>query len=172
MDQQELRFLLKCNDKLPIYDNSLLLPIWENIMYEYEELTNNHAYTHSLRKISNDNKKVNRITALIACFWLLKYNDPKAKEDLKYWGLENITLIGLSTKILQEKTKLNIDKIRNNKNKQVENFDFERVIVNMENNLERNLDIDILTVKKWVRLCQSIDERAKQIEMLNQRRTK
>ena len=167
MDKKDLRYLLECKE-LPIYDVSKLLSIWEDILKEYERLTENQSYTMSLRKISADNQKVNRIVGLTACYWMLKYKWPGGEEDLKFWDISNCSLVNLKTIILREETKLNIQILRDKSHKKLENnnFDFDKFLVSIENNLERNLDIESISVKKWVYLCKSIEEKSRQLEAL------
>jgi hypothetical protein len=164
MDKQELRLLLKCN-RLPVYDVSKLLPVWENILHEYEKLTDSFGYTNSLKKISFDAIKTNRLNGLIACYYLLKYNMPESEEALQYWKISNISTDALKTKILQEKTKLNIEAIRKRKDVK-QDFDFETMVMDVENSLERNLDINTMTVKRWVAACKSIEKKVKYYENL------
>ena len=165
MDKQDLRYLLNCKS-LPIYDISILIPIWDSILKEYETLTNNFGYTMSLRKISSESQKINRLNGLIACFYLVKYNLPGSKEALKYWNINNDSITNLKTIILREKTKLSIDALRNNKTIKSD-FDFDRMLVTIQNARERDFyDIDKISVKQWVFECKEIENKIKQLESL------
>lgn len=160
--------MLDCRE-LPEYNCNLLASVWENILKEYEKLTNHYEYTNQLRKVNNDTAKLNRLTGIIACYYLIRYQSPNAKQYIDYWDIpENEE--ALFTLILQEKTKLNIEALRNKKPTVNVEFDFDKMIVNVENNLARNIDLDSTTVKKWVHLCKSIEEKNKQIEKLHARR--
>lgn len=159
----DLRHLLDC-DELPEYDVNILVPVWEEIIKEYEKLTNSFGYTNHLRKLNNNTAKLNRLNGLIACVYLVKYNHKDAQEYTKFWKVPE-TVEGITTAILQEKTRLNIEAVRNKSSKS-EEVDFEKLVVQIENSLERNLDIENITVKKWVYICKSIEEKAKAIENL------
>jgi hypothetical protein len=166
MDKQELRYLIKCK-RLPCYNISKLVPIWDEILKEYEKLTNSFGYTNMLRKISWDAQKTNRLNGLISCFYLLKYKSPEAELALQYWGITNNSPANLQTIILREKTRLNIDALRNKKQDTKSDFDFDRMLVQIQNSRERDFsDIDKISVKTWVYECKAIEERVKQLESL------
>jgi hypothetical protein len=170
MDKQDLRYLLKCK-KLPVYDQSKLVPTWDSILREYEKLTDSSGYSMSLRKISSDAQKVNRLNGLISCFYLLKYKLPGAEEGLEYWGINNNSPANLMTIILREKTKLNIDILRNRKEVKT-NFDFDEMLISVQNSRERDfINIDSLSVKQWVYECKAIDKKVKYLESLTHGRS-
>lgn len=168
METGDLRHLLDC-DELPEYDISILIPVWEDIIKEYEKLTNSFGYTNHLRKLSHNTAKINRLNGLIACVYLVKYQHPDASEYAKFWRVPN-TVEGITTVILQEKTRLNIEAVRN-KAPKTEVVKFTKLLVDLENALDRNLDVDSITVDKWVYLCKSLEEKAKALENLKHGRT-
>lgn len=157
METNNLKFLQENeDDKEP--DN--LKIIWDSILLEYESLTKRSDYSIGLRRLGIDLQKHSRLTGLIACYHLLRYGR-EIKEDLAYWGVtDNIKV--LEQKILQERTRLNIEAIQKAKPQPKEDFD--KILVLVENALNRNLDDDNLSVKKWVYLCKSIEERANKLE--------
>ena len=129
-------------------------------MLEYEALTKRTDYSMGIRKVQNDVIKHNRLNGLVACYHLMRYGK-ESKEDLQYWGLSN-NIKAVEVKILQERTKLNIDSIKKETPGKTEDFD--KLLIMVENSLNRNLDSENISVKKWVFICQSIEERAKKLE--------
>lgn len=164
METGDLRHILISN-KLPEYNSFLLVPYWEKIIKEYEKLTNTYSYSDHLRKVDSGAAKLNRLVSIIACYYLLKYNHPDGEMYAKFWNVTT-NINSLATIILQERTKLNIEALRNKQQPVKVDFDFDKILVNIENNLERNLDQDKITVKKWVYLCKSIEEKSKALERL------
>jgi len=164
LETNDLRHLLDC-EELPEYNQELLIPVWDAIVKEYQELTDSKAYSMNLLKMGNDLIKHNRLNGLIACYHLLRYGE-NCEEQLNYWGVSNnIKLV--EQKIRQEQTRLNISIIQENSKVKPESKDFEEILIDVENALNRNLDVEKITVKKWVFICKKIAERAKQIEQLN-----
>jgi uncharacterized protein YbcC (UPF0753/DUF2309 family) len=137
-------------------------------MLEYEALTKRTDYSMGIRKFSNDLLKHNRLTGLVTCYHLMRYGKD-VKEQLQYWGVSD-NIKALETKILQEKTKLHIESIK--KDTQEKTEDLDKLLVLVENSLNRNLDSENISVKKWVYLCQSIEDRAKKLEQHGRRQNK
>jgi hypothetical protein len=162
METGQLKYLQE-NENDP--EKTDLKIIWDGIMKEYQTLTNREDYTMTIRKTVSDLQKHNRLNGLIACYHLMRYNID-VRSDLKYWGIEKPNIQILEQKILQERTKLNIEIIQKS-NKETKKEDFDRLTVLVENALNRNLDVDNISVKKWVYLCKSIEDKARQIEQIN-----
>jgi len=128
----DLRYILRLKDydKLPEYDQSLLLDYWDKIMEEYEEDSGNSAYTQHMRKTNYFLMKENRINGLKACYMMMFVNPELAIENLKYWDIQIKSKNELLQRIRAEETKLRIDKIRdkNNSDKQEGKNYFETII--------------------------------------------
>lgn len=173
METQDLRYLLKTTI-LPEYSQTVLIDVWDSILKEYEVLTNTHMYSQTLRKINSDTSKINRINGLSACYHLLDLKPELALEDLKYWKIpikDNSieSLNKLLTIINQEKTRYKIAEIRKTVPEQLK-VEFEDLVFFVENNIGANyiqLDVEKITVSKWVKMLKSIEKRAEAIKKIN-----
>ena len=142
-------------------------------MIEFQQLTNSFAYTMNLKKEGYNLQKQNRLYGLITCYHLLRHGVKQAYEDLKYWGIESTTVEQLELKILQERTKLNINYIQKHEKEELNNKEpetFEKLVVAVEMALNREINIDNYTVSKWVYLLKKIEERARELEKQNNAR--
>ena len=166
LESNDLRHLIDC-DELPENASDNLKLVWDAIMREYQNLTHRQDYSMSIRKFTSDLEKHNRLNGLISCYHLLRYGI-NCSDQLKHWGLNSNNIQALELKILQEKTKLNIELVQK-QNKVEPKEDFDKLVVLVENSLNRNIDVEKISVKKWVYLCKSIEDKAHQIEKLNGR---
>lgn len=153
--------MLNVEDLPEIVPDNLKI-IWDGIMKEYQDLTKRQDYTVSIRRAAINIEKHNRLNGLIACYHLMRYG-VDVSEELSFWNVPNKFEL-LEQKILQERTRLNIEYLQNNKEKHTEDFD--KLAVLVENSLNRNLDTDNISVKKWVYLVKSIEDKAKSLESL------
>lgn len=177
METQDLRYLLPTK-KLIEYDPKVLFKAWESIMKEYEQLTKRSIYSAQIRKETSDTKKENRLNGLISCYYLIKYCNKQGIEDSKYWKIDindfsSTSLNKIGTSILQEQTRLNIDKEKKKSIQLAQNKNvipkYDKMLIMVENTLNRNLKDD-LTVSQWVYLLESIEERNKSLEAINNKK--
>lgn len=107
----------------------------------------------------------------MACYYLLETRPEIALEDLRYWKINlpdnsPASLNRLLTIINQERTRLNIEAIRKNVSIQ-DKVEFEDLVMYVENNIGANyvqLDIDKITVVKWVKMLKSIERKSDAIK--------
>ena len=118
----------------------------------------------NIRKSSWNLQKWNRLYGLVACYHMLRHGMTQAYEDLGYWGVNVERFDQLEQKILQDRTRLNIEEIQKKSITQEKIKDFEEFLVIVENSLGRNLDADNISVKKWIFILKSIDDKARAIE--------
>lgn len=143
--------------------NENLISVWDSIMREYQSLTKREDYSMNIRKTLSDVLKHNRLNGLISCYHLMRYGI-NCREQLKHWGVEAQNIQALEQKILQERTKLNIEVLQKY-NAPQQREDFDRLFVLVENAFNRNLD-ENMSLKKWVYLCKSLEEKVSQLESI------
>lgn len=142
---------------------------WELIQQEFEQLTGNQKSHKSIVKSNFDLIRINRLNALITIYTLWQYR-PKDNfaDELKYWGVNVNSIDHLKTYILQEKTNLNIKLLKEqSKQTDTEQKTLESIIVEVENALNRNIEFEKISVKKWIELCKSVEEKANAIKKAN-----
>lgn len=138
-------------------------------MNEYEELSGNTSYTETLDKVNYDIANKTRLSGLITSYYLLLLSKEKGIEALKKWNvfvtdntLRDLKNVEVMIKAL--KTNIRIDEMRGKKEEN-KPFNFDLMLVNIENNLNRNIPED-LTVSKWCSLVKSIERKHMEIEKI------
>ena len=164
LDKNDLRYILK--RYVVNYDQSRLMDIYENIMYQYEDGINEKNYSHKMRVVNDNLRKENEITALVICFELFKIDTELAVEKLKEWDVnlkDNSfeSLIELRNIISGKRTTLTINAIIDNKNKEDVPVTFEETLVNFEDILKYQLD-ENMSLKKWVFYFKQCRQKIKQ----------
>jgi hypothetical protein len=168
MDEQNINYLVKSN-KLRKYPYKKLSEKWEQILIEYEKLTGQMIYSDNLKSIKKDSFTVNKLNGLIASLNLMKLGSKKSIEYLNYFGVkidsinyENMLIV--VSVINREKTKMQISRLKE-KPKKSDKIEFDKLLIDIENSLERSID-DNISVKKWVFLLKSLDERHKALNKI------
>lgn len=138
---------------------------WNSIQKEFEQLTGTQKSQSNLFKTNHDLIRINRLNALITIYTLWQYRpNDNYSEELKYWGVNVTSVEHLKSVILQEKTNLNIKLLKEQKPKQEqESTSIEKMVVEVENALNRTIQFESISVKKWVELCKSVEEKVKAI---------
>ena len=144
--------------------NRELTERWENILLEFERLTNSNDYRMQLRENSEDVRRVNRINALVSLYYINAFGGEDISEDLKYWKVPGNDYTAAKLEIMRERTRLDIDQIERSKEKPKQ--DFYDLWTAVENGLERNIDVEHCSVKKWVSLCKSLEQKANSYKKL------
>lgn len=147
-----------------------LQEVWESIIKEYEQLTGIPEYSTYLAKTNADCIKINRMNSLIGLYWL-KYLDPSndhsALED--YWEVKGLDLNQIKTKILQERTKFNIELVKRESQKNIkgnkEKQSMEDIKIMLEENLNKDyIDTEKVSVKEWVAMCKRVEQKFKSLQ--------
>lgn len=149
-------------------------PIWEAIIKEYEQLTGSPEYSTYLAKTNQDCIRINRMNSLIGLYWL-KHLDPNKEhydysELEQYWGVSGMDLNGLKTKILQERTKFNIDQVKKEAQKNMKGEQKKQGMDDIKLWLEENLnikyeiDVDKTSVKTWVSMVKRVEAKFKSLQ--------
>lgn len=148
-----------------------LEPIWEGIIKEYEILTGSPEYSTYLAKTNQDCIRINRMNSLIGLYWL-KHLDPNSdySELERYWGVSGMDLNGLKTKILQERTKFNIDQVKKEAQKNLkgeqESATIDDIKIWLQENLNIKYEIDTekTSVKTWVSMVKRVEAKFKSLQ--------
>lgn len=146
-----------------------MIKTYDSILLEFEELSGSKAYSNNLDELNYELKNNNRLLALINGYYLLKLDVKCGITDLEYWGiyvkgnsLDDLKKVEQAIKAL--KTTIRINAIRNKKGKKEDKINFDRLLIRVENSLERNLIKDDLTVSRWIEVIKSISEKQKEIK--------
>lgn len=147
--------------KIQISQSELDL-IWEEILKDYYFKTNSKRYK---QLISREKAKWiirNKLTTCSACLFLLNINDENKKEAIKtleYFGYKNISSDKIESSLLKDKSKLEILVSQDDKSNTNEEINFWRILSQVENALNRQLDIEKITLAYWIELIKGIKER-------------
>lgn len=146
---------------------------WESIIKEYEVITGKPEYTNTLIRTIDDCKKIQRLNALTALFWMMCY-EPNGDyaEHIEYWGIRGKDANSVKTQLLQERTKFNIDLIKREGKESVKARpqSFESLKAKVEYILNKDyIDETRTSVKQWVEYCKLVEEKTKAIKSVNER---
>ena len=146
---------------------------WESIIKEYEVITGKPEYTNTLIRTIDDCKKIQRLNALTALFWMMCY-EPNGDYDehIEYWGIRGKDANSVKTQLLQERTKFNIDLIKREGKESVKARpqSFESLKAKVEYILNKDyIDEARTSVKQWVEYCKLVEEKTKAIKSVNER---
>lgn len=148
-----------------------LTEIWEAIIKEYEILTGSPEYSTYLAKTNADCIRINRMNSLVGLYWL-KHLDPNSDyaELERYWGVSGMDLSGIRTKILQERTKFNIDIVKRDAQKKLkgetkkQSIEDIKIMLAENLNLKYEIDTDKTSVKEWVAMCNRVEQKFKLLQ--------
>jgi hypothetical protein len=142
-----------------------LEPIWEGIVQEYEQLTASNDYSKYLTKTNSDCIKINRLNSLIGLYWLKHLNPDGDYSQLEnYWGVVGLTKEQIRIKVLQERTKFDIDLLKREAQKNQKVEDKKQTVEDIKIMLEENLNKDYIdmmkvSVKEWVAMIKRVIEK-------------
>jgi hypothetical protein len=135
---------------------------WDAIVREFEALTGKVTLQVQLQKNANDLAAVNRMNGLIALYYTIVYNGGGIEQDAEYWGVKP-SREAVRMAIMREQTRLSILQAEKKKNAPATKSDFYDIWTAVENGLNRNIDVENCSVKKWVSLCRSLEEKVKHL---------
>jgi len=135
---------------------------WDAIVREFEALTGKVTLQVQLQKNANDLAAVNRMNGLIALYYTIVYNGVDVEPDAEYWGVKP-SREAVRMAIMREQTRLSILQAEKKKNTPATKSDFYDIWTAVENGLNRNIDVENCSVKKWVSLCRSLEEKVKHL---------
>ena len=179
LETSEYRYLIELDDydQLPDITEKefeLLESAWDKITEEYDKLTGQFDFYESLMLINDDIKDVNKIQGLKSALLIIDINLKLAKETFEYFGVDTKGLKKqdlircVREMILKLKNAFDVQMIQRHKDKEnAKDTDYYRTLIDLENGLNRNLDEERLTVKKWIYLIKSLKEKAERIKKLD-----
>lgn len=145
--------------------DSELNTTWENILFEFEKLTNSNEYHMHIREQGEDVRRINRLNALVALYYIGAYGGEDISEDASFWGVNGTDYNAVKLEIMRERTRLNIASIEKSKEKPKQ--DFYELWTAVENGLNRSIDVENCSVRKWVALCKSLEKKADYYKKMN-----
>lgn len=150
-----------------------LVNAWESIIKEYEILTGKPEYTNTLIRTINDCRKVQRINAMVALYWMMCYEpEKKYTEYFEYWGIRGSDANSVKTQLLQERTKFNIDLLKREGRSEIKpkQRSFEAIKAVVENILHKDyIDENRVSVKQWIEYCNLVEEKTKAVNSIKDR---
>ena len=152
----DYRYLLdiKHPEKVEYFEH-LLLPIWDDILTEYDNLNGDKIFTNSLLDINSDLQEYNDLIIMRACCNLMSIGSKKGLKYLSEIGIdyEDITIANindLKRRIALLDTNLQIKRLANDDKKDNKDFNFIQAVVSYSNILGRQIDKDRTTVSEWI----------------------
>ena len=156
----DLRHLTKCDDIEDVTLTEDTPKVWEAIVDEYTQLSNNYQYTAQLNKQSALLKEINRVNTILAALQILKYGSVTANEVLEYFGIKfkNVKeLKAILSKLQGQKTRLAIRKQELDK-KSGGKSDFYKLLASVERETKRSIDIEKISVKHWCAIINDLKD--------------
>jgi hypothetical protein len=147
-----------------------LTEVWEAIIKEYEQLTGSPEYSTYLAKTNADCIRINRMNSLVGLYWLKHLDPTNDYSELEtYWGVNGLDLNQIKTKLLQERTKFNIDIVKREAQKNLkgdkEKQSMEDIKIMLEENLNKDyIDTEKVSVKEWVAMCKRVEQKFKSLQ--------
>jgi hypothetical protein len=136
---------------------------WDEILREFEKLTGKANYQQYLRENAHDLAAVNRLNALISLYYIVIYSGDDISQDAAYWKVKP-TKEAIRMVIMREQTRLNIATIEKTKTEPQKKTDFYDLWTSVENGLNRSIDVENCSVRKWVSLCKSLEDKIKHLK--------
>jgi hypothetical protein len=165
MKNQDLSLLIQSNPKGLSVGEEKLKKIWSKISEEYYLQANPKRYKEQLRKVIKVEQLRNMITLISASYTLASLGDERGEQALEELKLKKETA---QQRINIEKTRLDmlvseLKKMEANDNKQ-EEVSFWKTIATVERGLNRSLDIDKITVARWIAIVNDLKEHYKELD--------
>lgn len=144
------------------YDQSLLAPVWDEILNEYDRLNGDYFFTSTNDDLISDIEEINHINILKACYCLMLLGQDKALKELAELGIKidkisYESVIRLRSIILNLQTKIQIREASISDDKKEDNT-FIDAVTRLSNIFKRQIDKDRITVSEWIVLNKQVKE--------------
>lgn len=164
MNNGDVTLLNPLNQKLP--KKLSLEETWIDLVEEYYHTSNKTGYEQVLRRSKQIEILRNRLVTCFAALLLLKSSGekcgPEAREVLVYFGFRgDELLVDIERRLMRDNSTLKLmdsKKLVDNKQEEV---NFWRLVVQLEEALERQIDINNMTLSHWIELIFAVKEKAK-----------
>lgn len=164
MKTKDLTLLVESNPLSQKPNEENLQQTWDTILEQYYRIANPKKYKDQLRKAVKVEGIRNRIVLLSSALTLSELGFAEGDEVLK---MEGTTAERAESKINSEKTMLNMVLLEfNNSEKEAEvkeEMNFWRTIATVERGLGRSLDVEKISVARWIEIINDLKEHYKQL---------
>lgn len=162
IESGDVRHILKLDDYdvLPDEYPDETVDVWNGIIDEYTQLSNNTRYTGQINKQSAILKDINRINTVLAAIRILKHGSIVADDALKYFGYEFNDFTELQStinKLIGEKTRLEIRKAQLDVQPKGKT-DFYKLVAQAEKERGVGIDVNKVTVKQWCAIINNLED--------------
>lgn len=160
MKTNEFRYLLDIpGRKLPEYFEYLLVPVWDQILFEFDKLNGDNTFSNAFKDTQADIQELNELIIMKSCYNLmllgqniaLTYLSNECGIEISEITHESIERLG--RKIRQTEMRMQIvalEKGDDQAEDEQSGSDYIKSIVQMSNILGRQLDKDKITIAEWV----------------------
>ncbi len=175
MNTQNLNLLNPLKQKVK---KEKLEKIWNNLIDSYYKKSNIRSYNNFLRETIRRESLRNKIVTLNAIYIVLSRSSNKLNINIcksiltKDFNITNHNLKFLKSTILREKSRLQLlDKKNIDKNKK-EEINFWKIVSHVEQGLGYQLDIDKITLARWIEIVASLKEKVLSLQSNVRRKNK
>lgn len=151
---------------------------WNNLLDEYYRKSNSKSYNNFFRDTKQRESLRNKIITFNAIYIVLSRSTneqriQRCKNVLTLdFGIKNYDLKYLKSLILREKSRLELLDKKQKQNAKAEEFNFWKIVSQVEQSLNYQLDIDKITLARWIEIIATLKEKVSNIKSHGRRQNK
>lgn len=175
MNTQNLNLLNPQNEKVK---KEKLEEIWNNLIDEYYKKSNIKSYNHFFRETKQREGLRNKVITLNAVYIILSRSTNEDKILIckniltKDFSIQNHNLKFLKSLILREKSRLKLLDKKQKKDNKREEVNFWKLVSQVEQSLGYQLDIEKVTLLRWIEIIATLKEKALNLKSHGRRQNK
>ncbi len=175
MNTQNLSLLNPQNEKVK---KEKLEEIWNNLIDEYYKKSNIKSYNHFFRETKQREGLRNKVITLNAVYIILSRSTNEDKILIckniltNDFGILNHDLKFLKSLILREKSRLKLLDKKQKKENNKEEINFWKLVSQVEQSLGYQLDIEKVTLLRWIEIIATLKEKALNLKSHGRRQNK
>lgn len=175
MNTQNLNLLNPQNEKVK---KEKLEEIWNNLLDEYYRKSNIKSYNNFFRETKQREGLRNKVITLNAVYIILSRSTNEDKILIckniltKDFNIQNHNLKFLKSLILREKSRLKLLDKKQKKDNKREEVNFWKLVSQVEQSLGYQLDIEKVTLSRWIEIIATLKEKALNLKSHGRRQNK
>lgn len=152
--------------------------IWNNLLDQYYKRSNSKAYNNFFRDTKQRESLRNKIITFNAIYIILlrSSNEPRIEKCkhilVNEFGIKNHDPQYIKSLILREKSRLELLDKKQQSDTKREEINFWKIVAQIEQSLGYQLDIEKVTLARWIEIISTLKEKAQNINKNGRRQNK